>query len=437
VKARLILAQRTNLASPCPRSLAQQQAFSRWDASRAGAPSSERALPTAEPPSRCLVRQGGSTARSLPAVGETALEALSDSLFETEGRTTQRHRPHCKVDGFVTLAEDTPVDAGKIYLTPILDREQLRLLRGARPSEQDFDAVVDATTDAYDAEDGRLIFRFQKRALALGAIDLAREVFGDIDVRMPPSFRRKTAAGKLDVERIRVSRPDVVAVVPVAPGAFEGHFVLESGKRLRYPMSNPVLSFMAGYNYDRYRGVGVPTGFTAKYPDKWRKSIPFFESVSNALAETMPDVAKHMREWCASHGVAPDFTIGDAFLSSVAINVNYESCYHLDHGDLPTGYSTLTAMAVGGTYAGGLLVLPRYRIAIDVQEGDLLCNQSHIDLHGNTAVRPGNEGAKRLSFVTYLKRLLKHAKRPAQKGVAMVRGVDRLQGSATPPRDPS
>lgn len=298
----------------------------------------------------------------------------------------------------------------RLELPPTLNRDQLRRLRGARPSANDFDRVISSSTDAFDAHDGRLVFRFRKGIVPASSLDLARRVFGDIDARMRPSFRRKSAAGKLDVERIRTTRPDVVAVEPIGPGGFEGHFVLESGKRLRYPMSNPVLSFMAGYNYDRYRGLGVPTGFTARHPQDWRESIPFFESIGDTFDHMMPEVAQHMREWCLSYCVAPRFTIGRTCLSSVAVNVNYESYYHLDNGDLPSGYSTLTALAVGGAYEGGLLVLPRYRVAIDIRDGDLLCNQSHIDLHGNTEVRPLIDGAKRVSFVTYLKRMLMYAK---------------------------
>lgn len=302
------------------------------------------------------------------------------------------------------------MEVRSVNLRARLDRHELRRLKGVRPSDEHFDTVLRASTDAYDADDGRLVFRFRKAVVPASSLDLARSVFGDIDARMQPSFRRKSAAGKLDVERIRTTRPDVVAVEPVGSGGFEGHYILESGKRLRYPMSNPVSSFMAGYNYDRYRGLGVPTGFTAKHARDWRVSVPFFESIGDTFDRVMPEVARHMREWCASHGVAPRFTIGRTCLSSVAVNVNYESCYHIDNGDLPSGYSTLTAMAVGGAYEGGLLVLPRYRVAVDIRDGDLLCNQSHVDLHGNTAVHPLAKGAKRLSFVTYLKRMLMHAK---------------------------
>jgi hypothetical protein len=241
------------------------------------------------------------------------------------------------------------------------------------------------------------------------SLALARTVFGDIDARLRPSFRRKTAAGKVNLARVREARPDVVAVEPIGSGGFTAHFVLASGKRLSDPMSNPVSSYMAGHNYDRYRRLAVPTGFSARFPADWTQAVPFFEGVGEAFEAAMPDVSEYMHDWCRTHGIAPHFTIGRTCLSSVAINVNYESCYHFDQGDLPSGYSTLTAMAVGGAYRGGLLVLPKYRVAVEIRDGDLLCNQSHIDLHGNTAVTPLVPGAKRLSFVTYLKKLLQYA----------------------------
>ena len=303
--------------------------------------------------------------------------------------------------------------ARQISLKSTLSRRDLARLVGERPSPGHFDAVVDSSVDAYDVDTGRLVFRFRKGVLDPGAVTLAREIFGDIDTRMTPSYRRKSAAGKLDLERIRTFRSDVVAIEPLDRNAFAGHFILESGKRLRLPLSNPVLSYIAGYTYNRYTKVAGTGGFSARFPDRWRAAVPFFDTIGECFSSVMPSESTHMRDWCRANGVLPRFTIGKTCLSTVAINVNYESCYHFDQGDLPTGYSTLTALGVGGDYRGGELVFPQFRIAVDVRDGDLLCNQSHLDLHGNTAVISLNTGAKRISFVTYLKKLLKHAtKRP-------------------------
>jgi hypothetical protein len=290
-----------------------------------------------------------------------------------------------------------------------LDRQELLQLEGDRPTQNHFDTVINEPVDAYDAESGRLIFRFRKNVLSHDALALARSVFGNIDTRMRRSYDRKSAAGKLDLELVRKVRPDVVAIEPVGRDKFMGRFVLDSGNQLKNTMSNPVSSYMAGYNYNRYRKLGVPSGFSARFPEDWKRSIPFFNNIGDCFASILPDESKQMSNWCRAHRVMPSFTIGRTCLSTVAINVNYESCYHFDRGDLPDGYSTLTAMSVGGQYQGGQLVLPQYRIAIDIRDGDLLCNQSHLDLHGNTEITQLSAGAKRLSFVTYLKKMLKHA----------------------------
>lgn len=302
------------------------------------------------------------------------------------------------------------MEVHNLYLRSKLRRDEVLSLQGEHPSRNHYDATIAESVDAFDADTGRLVFRFRTKALSMNDLDLAREVFGDIDTRMRVSFDRKSAAGKIDLERIRLLRPDVVAVDPSPKNPFVGHFILKSGRRAVVPLSNPVTSYRAGYNYDRYTMLGKPTGFTAAYPDEWRRSIRFFDSIGDTFESIMPDESKHMREWCLSHAVLPPFTIGRTCLSTVAINVNYESCYHFDHGDLPSGYSTLTALAVGGPYDGGQLVLPQYRVAIDIRDGDLLCSQSHVDLHGNMNVTPLAVGAKRVSFVTYLKKMLKHAK---------------------------
>ena len=304
----------------------------------------------------------------------------------------------------------------RLALRPALSDEELSRLVGERPTDRHFDTLVAQDADAHDVDAGRLIFRFRKGVLPAAAVRVAREVFGDIDERMKPSSSRMAAAGRLDLQRVQALRPDVLAVHPNPENPFEGQIELRSGEVLKSNVCNPVKSFFAGYNYDRYRRYherGYPTGFSARFPDDWATAVPFFEAIGDLLLDHMPDEARAMHRWCEEHSVKPAFTIGRTCLSTVAVNVNYESCFHLDRGDMRDGYSTLTAVSVGGSYTGGYLVLPRYRVAVDVREGDVLFNQSHVDLHGNAPIRPDAPGAKRVSFVTYLKEALRRAENRA------------------------
>jgi len=89
--------------------------------------------------------------------------------------------------------------------------------------------------------------------------------------------------------------------------------------------------------------------------------------------------------------------------TTAAINLDYASHYHLDTNDLPDGFSTVGAIAVGGDYEGGELVFPTLRLAVDLRPGDLCLFKAHELPHGNTPVRgPG----RRLSIVAYARRQL-------------------------------
>lgn len=297
----------------------------------------------------------------------------------------------------------------KLYaLSPVLSDEALKALQGERATDQHFHTVITEDADAYDADTARLIFRFRKRVLSDASTNLARQVFGDIDKRLQPSDSRMTAAGRLDLERVQAFRPDVVAVHPNPENPFEGQLELRSGKRLQSNVCNPVRSFMAGYRVDR-RNRGCAAGFSKKFPGDWERAIPFFEAIGEALDRHMHYEARRMHRWCERHSVKPAFTIGTTCLSTVAINVNYDSAFHFDGKDMKAGYSTLTAIRVGGSYTGGYLVLPGYGVAIDVQEGDVLFNQSHEDLHGNLGINPDPPGAKRISFVTFVREEFRYA----------------------------
>ena len=105
----------------------------------------------------------------------------------------------------------------------------------------------------------------------------------------------------------------------------------------------------------------------------------------------------------------PSTTVAeDVPLSSCSINVNYMSYCHKDRGDLNDGMSTLTVInGRKGSYKGGFYVLPEYKVAVNVEEGDILFSQSHKLWHGNTAIQ-STDGGKRISFVTYLKKSLVH-----------------------------
>ena len=72
------------------------------------------------------------------------------------------------------------------------------------------------------------------------------------------------------------------------------------------------------------------------------------------------------------------------------------------------GFSNLTVVAKGDQqWTGGYLVLPEFRVAINIRPGDLLLINNHAGIHGNTELKPpeGKELAdmERISLVCYFR----------------------------------
>jgi hypothetical protein len=84
---------------------------------------------------------------------------------------------------------------------------------------------------------------------------------------------------------------------------------------------------------------------------------------------------------------------------------------HTDKGDLDKGFSTIFTLR-RGEYTGGRFVFPEYRVAVDMQDGDLILMDAH-QWHGNTAIvcRCGSRltqmcrtcDAERISVVSYMR----------------------------------
>ena len=309
----------------------------------------------------------------------------------------------------MTALSNLPSKIHTFILDSHCSDSELKRLEGVAPGPEHYDTTISGDAVGICGKTGRVVFILSQNQLSGELVSLAEDAFWDIDKKLNPSYSRCSAAGAVSLERFALFRDDVHAVHPDSSNPFQGYLELRNGKRFVKALSNPVHSYMAGFNYDRFRKRANPCGFTKVFPTEWDNAIPFFDGIGACLKYSLPDVANHMLEWCEEHEILSRFTIGTTCLSTVAINVNYESHFHYDRGDLDNGYSTLTVISSGQGYVGGFLVLPKYRVAIDIRPGSVLLNQSHVDLHGNTQIRTLDAYSKRISFVTYLKKTLRHA----------------------------
>jgi hypothetical protein len=151
------------------------------------------------------------------------------------------------------------------------------------------------------------------------------------------------------------------------------------------------------------------TAWTGKHLPEWVELGPVFRAIAQAYDEHAP--APYARQMVAAERTHADWLIPDTPFTTVTVNNTYSTGVHQDAGDLPEGFSTL-AVARRGAYTGGHLVLPRYRVAFDMHDGDLLVFDAH-EWHGNTDMhcphqpgalaRPCPEGCERVSLVTYFR----------------------------------
>jgi hypothetical protein len=149
--------------------------------------------------------------------------------------------------------------------------------------------------------------------------------------------------------------------------------------------AKPVMSSILGafeasgfYKYCRL------TSWTAKEMEsRWPTLLPLFQTIAGRFEEYVPErFANQMREVGKA---SADWIIDGTPFTTITVNNTYSTGVHQDKGDLDEGFSCL-AVARRGDFTGGKLTFPEYRVAVDMQDGDLILMDAHA-WHGNTAIR--------------------------------------------------
>ena len=166
--------------------------------------------------------------------------------------------------------------------------------------------------------------------------------------------------------------------------------------------ANSVFSGIAGY-FDRYPRIpfGRPTTYTRDNYDMFQKSFPFLQQLSKGFEELLPHRYGKQIEACEK--LDSKFVIPKTPFTTVTVNKTFRTAYHRDFGDLHEGFSNLTVVSNNSKYSGGYLILPEYKVAINIRPGDLLLINNHEGIHGNTPMVMESEDAERISFVCYFR----------------------------------
>lgn len=172
--------------------------------------------------------------------------------------------------------------------------------------------------------------------------------------------------------------------------------------------ANQVLSGIAGF-FDRYPRIpwGRATAYTEHHRDVYEKCYPFMRKLSSEFQRLLPERFNVQNE--AAARLDPRFRVAgeDTPFTTVTVNKNFRTSAHRDAGDLHAGFSNLSVIAKDKEWEGGYLVLPEYRVAINIRPGDLLLINNHDGIHGNTELVPPKgkalEDMERISLVCYFR----------------------------------
>jgi hypothetical protein len=134
-------------------------------------------------------------------------------------------------------------------------------------------------------------------------------------------------------------------------------------------------------------------------PDDWKKLQPYINSVNDIFAKYAPE--KYIIQKCVAEEIPPDWIIGKTAFSTITNNINFSIGYHRDANDLKEGLGVMSHIALG-SYRGGELVIPRFRVALALKHRDIvLFDVSQV--HGVVPISGAWGRFTRMTCVHYLR----------------------------------
>lgn len=153
------------------------------------------------------------------------------------------------------------------------------------------------------------------------------------------------------------------------------------------------------------------TAWNLDNPQRFAAAMPLIRSVDAAFRENVPDRYGAQRAYIER--THPDFTIHGTAFTTITVNRNWQTAVHQDAGDLKAGFGVLSVLE-GGSYEGGYLVFPRYRVAADIRTRDVLFADVH-EWHGNTPIVGVAGTFERISLVFYYREKMFECGSPAEE----------------------
>lgn len=271
----------------------------------------------------------------------------------------------------------------KNYLTT----QEAEKLKAKFIDSSHYDTLINTDTDAFDMH-GNLLFRYRKNAIPFEILKLGYDSFkGSI---IAGGGRGVAAGGYIK----RVKKDGTISNFDTSP-------IVESGN----------VGYMDARPGGGTTAVCRKTAFARDYFDKFKEGIPFVEYIDKKYQELCPEHYK--KQIAIAKGTNRNYRIADTSFTTVTVNRNFQTAVHKDAGDFPDGFGNLIVYREGD-YSGGYFCLPEYRVAIDMQNCDILFADVH-KWHGNTPFIDCSEDYLRIAFVMYYREYMYKCKQPKEE----------------------
>lgn len=153
------------------------------------------------------------------------------------------------------------------------------------------------------------------------------------------------------------------------------------------------------------RGARFPYGRLSGTTQRWYEDFEKYQGIYAAACESFrvafPNTWASVKE-TISKVKDPVYNLFGTVFTSITLNFNFRTAYHVDKNNLHGGMAVLSVINKGW-YQGHYLVFPELKLAFDVRGGDTIIGDTQTLLHGNTPMIKDfeNEDAERISLVFY------------------------------------
>jgi len=252
---------------------------------------------------------------------------------------------------------------------------------GARALRSELALELTGDCDVYKP-DGKLLCALRRAAIPAELCDRAYPTLQL--ARKHDSDNRAAYAGLPQLQRVKVD----------GTLSRQRYTVGEDGRNIRLPTA------VAGY-FDRQGGrfrYCRTTAFTADNVAAWNDLLPMVRHVAGLMRRDMP--APAARQQAYVDGCSQDYVIQGTPFTTLTININVLGTIHKDAGDYRHGIGVISVVR-RGTYQGGLLCFPGFKVGADLHNGDVIFFDPH-EWHAVTAFEgESSPDAERISVVYY------------------------------------